>query len=513
MRPADRCTCLSAFAEPRPGLSARSAYLRVGLPLALLSLAVYLGASRLGGYLGFPLDDAWIHQTYARNLATRGEFAFVPGQPSAGSTSPLWSGLLAAGYGLGLEPRAWAYALGALSLSAAAGLAYRLVRHLWPERPGAALFAAGAVALEWHLAWASVSGMETGLFAALALAVFALPVEQAAWLGGLAGVSVVVRPDGLTLLPFLLARIWLAGPARGRRLLAAGLAFALIFALYLAFNVAVGGAIWPNTFFAKQAEYAAVRQAPLLARLFWLCDSGTGRCEPGIAVLPLLGAQFLLAPGLAAVGGAALRARRWEPLLPLAWAAAFVAAYVIRLPATYQYGRYVMPVIPVLVAVGVPGLAGLLRLNAAGFWPRVLSRTWAAALAALWLAFWGQGAAVYQRDVRVIETEMVAAARWVRANTPAEAVIAAHDIGALGYFGERRLLDLAGLVSPEVIPFIRDEARLAAWLTESGADYLMTFPGWYPGLTQPRADRRVFQTGAPYAPAAGGENMAVYAWP
>jgi hypothetical protein len=71
---------------------------------------------------------------------------------------------------------------------------------------------------------------------------------------------------------------------------------------------------------------------------------------------------------------------------------------------------------------------------------------------------------------------------------------------------------LAGLVSPEVIPFIRDEARLREWLNASGADYLVTFPGWYPDLVRSRASAEVFRTRAPYSPAAGGENMVVYRW-
>jgi len=71
---------------------------------------------------------------------------------------------------------------------------------------------------------------------------------------------------------------------------------------------------------------------------------------------------------------------------------------------------------------------------------------------------------------------------------------------------------MAGLVSPEVIPFIRDEPQLSAWLDRSGADYLETFPGWYPSLTAARRERQVFVTNAPYSPAAGGENMAVYVW-
>jgi hypothetical protein len=142
----------------------------------------------------------------------------------------------------------------------------------------------------------------------------------------------------------------------------------------------------------------------------------------------------------------------------------------------------------------------------------VASRVWVLAAVLVTLIFTAIGAQAYTRDVQIIESEMVATARWIEANTDSRALVAAHDIGALGYYSHRALLDLAGLVTPEVIPFIRDEARLETWLDASGADYLMTFPGWYPALVQKAGGGLRYQTGAPYSPAAGGENMAVYAW-
>ncbi len=502
------------------------------ISLGLASALLYLGASRAGGFLGFPLDDAWIHQTYARNLAERHEFAFIPGHPSAGSTSPLWSGLLAVGYLLHVPYLVWTYALGGALLGFTAWLANRLASNLWPERTGAALLSGVFVALEWHLAWAAVSGMETLLFAALALSVFTIPPRRVLWIGVCVGLSLLARPDGLTLLPFALARVVVFSGERFAAMTGAQrrypslpprerfasalrclLGFGAVFILYLLFNYSLSGLLWPNTFYAKQAEYAAHRSLPLLARLVWLCDPATGHCEPGLGLLPFIGAQALLLPGIAGAAWRWGRARRWEGLIAAGWAIAFVSAYALRLPVTYQHGRYLIPVVPVLAVLGVGGTTNWLRLNAVEMWPRVLSRAWLAAVALGLVAFWLIGAQAYQRDVQIIETEMVATAKWVNQNTPPDALIAAHDIGALGYFGGRDILDMAGLVSPGVIPIIRDEKALRDWLTASGADYLVTFPDWYRGLVAPLTASEIFRTRAPYSPAAGGTNMAVYRWP
>ena len=80
--------------------------------ICAFSLIVYLLASHFYYRNGFPLDDSWIHLTYARNLALHGEWAFQPGKSTAGSTAPLWTLLLAIGFLLKLGPYMWTYLLG-----------------------------------------------------------------------------------------------------------------------------------------------------------------------------------------------------------------------------------------------------------------------------------------------------------------------------------------------------------------------------------------------------------------
>ncbi|RME06526.1 MAG: hypothetical protein D6803_06320 [Anaerolineae bacterium] len=472
--------------------------------MAALSLCGYLLASARTFRPGFPLDDAWIYQTYARNLARYGEWAFVPGQPSGGSTGPLWVLFVLPGQWLGALQ--WTFFLGWLTLAGLGVAGAWAFARLSPQRRAWAVWAGAFLALEWHLVWAAASGMEAALYTLLVMAVLgalAGDVKRRAWfvLGLLAGVSVWLRPDGLTLLgPLGFAALLREGGGRERssRLGLSALGLALLFAPYLAFNRHVAGAWWPNTFYAKQAEYAVLRQAPLWRRFLQQ------------AALPLVGVGMALLPAWVLTLRRALSERRWGALAGALWTVGYLGLYAWRLPVTYQHGRYVIPAMAVYFVWGLAGMAETLQLRAQNTARRLVSRAWALLTAGLLLAFWGLGARAYAQDVAVIESEMVDTARWVAENIPEDALVAAHDIGALGYFSGRMLVDLAGLVTPDVIPILRDEAALKIYLDRKGVKYLVTFPGWYPHLTQGRP--KVYQGRAPFSPALGGEHMTVFLW-
>jgi hypothetical protein len=120
------------------------------------------------------------------------------------------------------------------------------------------------------------------------------------------------------------------------------------------------------------------------------------------------------------------------------------------------------------------------------------------------------GAHTYANDVALIESEMVETAKWIQGNIPSDARLAVHDIGALGYYVENPLVDMAGLISPEVVPFIRDEKQLAEFLDAKSVDYLVAFPSLYPELTTGRES--LFEAGSEAGPLDFDENMHVFRW-
>jgi hypothetical protein len=487
--------------ESGPELSRRDLVILAGA--VLLGACLYLAASAWIYRIGFPLDDSWIHLTYARNLALHGQWAFQLGHPSAGSTAPLWTFLLAVGFQLGLAPYFWTYFLGACALFGLAILAERTMRSLLPAYrpplPWVGLF----FAAEWHLQWAATSGMETLLHALLATVVISMLVtgsRRYLTLGLLTGLSVWVRPDGLTLLGPIALTIFLAEKntsGRLRALVLCLIGLGSLFVPYLLFNLRLSGTPMPNTFYAKQMEYASWQTRPVAERFVVL------------VVQLLTGPGLLLLPG--AIGAVILAARRrsWGLIAAVLWCGGYLALYILRLPP-YQHGRYLMPAMPVFFLLGLLGYLEFERSTLFRRYHWALQTTWRYSLIVLTLAFVILGARTYGDDVGLIESEMVVTARWVDLNLPPDAVIAAHDIGALGYFDRHPLIDLAGLVSPEVIPFIRDEGRLAGFLDERNVDYLIALPSFYPELTQ--TAEPIFVSGGKFAPLQGEKNMTVYRW-
>lgn len=443
--------------------------------LATLSGAAYLLVpAALGNSAGFPLDDAWIHQTFARNLATLGQMAVNPGDPVSASTSPLWTFVLAVGYVLGLPPQLWAAGLGGVLLVALARETAQLARSMVPGNTALHWWTGLLTMTEWRLVWAGFSGMETLLFTVVSLTVLrhtaVHSLRSRAVLGFGAGLLFLIRPEGAILGALAGVLQLLEGRRNWRPILAYALAGAAIVVPFVLFNFWAGGRPLPATFYAKNAGYSSPADLVHLAAYL-----------KSAAIELTHGPALLLIPGL--LFGLICWARRGLGAvpIPLLWALALVGAYMIWLPVTYHHGRYLMPLLPIVIIYGLSG--SQLLLDALKQRPRF--RTMAkAALLVVWVLGWGRGAQILAGNTRSINQQQVDAALWLRDNTPSSTVIGAHDIGALSYFAGRPLVDIAGLATPELIDSPRDVARVMGTLTRSGVTYLAIFPDWYPPLYQ-----------------------------
>lgn len=470
------------------------------------ALAIFLFVSKMVYRIGFPLDDAWIHQTYARSLAQNGSWFYTPGIESAGSTSPLYTILLSIGYLFSGKdiPYFWTYFLGGAGLLWIGWMGRKYIRTIRISDRRFELLCFIFLVFEWHLVWAAGSGMETILFSALILTTITLSEMDTPsyWvIGLLAGILLWVRPDGITVMgpiAWTLLFSQISVKQKVSRMSKILLGALVPICGYFLFHQILYGRWFPNTLSAKQAEYISMTGLPLINRLISLYST------------PLIGIGLILIPGLIAFMYNRIRQHRWKSLGGILWAIGYVLIFVLRLPVTYQHGRYLIPVIPIFVILGIIGISELIQMIK-NIRRRNLVRVGVLAmLICVSAGFYFIGAKAYATDVAIIETEMVNTAQWANQHLESDAVVAIHDIGAFGFFANRKIIDLAGLISPEIIPIIRNEKELKIYLDAADANYLYTFPGWYEDLPDGKAI--IYQSEGKISPQNGGENMTIYRW-
>jgi hypothetical protein len=482
----------------------------LGLATALVVIVyVFINHS-----LGFPLDDAWIHQDFARTLAQQGVFAYAPDRSGAGSTSPLWVLFLTPAQALPDGAPlwiviAWADALGTLALFGLAWTTSGLV-DLWLADAGerlrnlGALVAGLVVLAEWHLTWAALSGMETIFFVFLSVLLL-LGVGRAwrpVWLGLLAALLTTTRPEGVVLA--LLVGVALAlrvTPGRWRAVLGYLGVYVPGLVPLLVLNEVVAGSLLPSTFYAKGVYYALGSSELTRLASYAVGVVGFLVTSPLVA-LSLPGAVYMLW----------LARRDWwqgTQWLAFLWACALIGVYALHLPVVYQNGRYLMPVLPLLLALGV---TGSLRFVSGGGY-RLLPMTLLVLGLAMALLSVVRGASIYTSNVRYINDYQVETALWLRAHTAPDALVATHDIGAIGYFSGRQVIDLGGLTLPALVPLLNDQPALVAYLQRERVDYVVMFPDWFPSprvLLEAIAPHEVHRTHDPAIAAIGGADLVTY---
>lgn len=438
----------------------------MAVPIAMLARAAATGA---GG--SFPLDDAWIHLTYARTLAAGGGFRYFPGDlTTTGSTAPLFTLLEAIGFLVTHNE----IVIG-VTLGLAAHLVFLLALARWAGRrlghAGWAAFVVALVAADGRFGILAASGMETSLFLAGVAVAFAAWTADDALVACIAlGDAIWVRPEAL-----VLAGVFAIDAALARRMprrLPGGLAaLAGLIATYLAFNRLTGSGWLPGTLAAKAAYYG-----DRTVQRFLVDD-----------VAATFGGGWMLLIPFAAYGVWRTLRRSRDPQAPRAeigWALALPLAYAIALRYSHRFNRYLVPALP---AFAIAGAVGLRATLAAAGRVRIPARIAATAAVGLLLAaqalFFSSTLGDYATYSRYHSARHVRTGQWLEAHTPPDAVIATHDVGAIAFYSNRRIVDMAGLVTPEVIPHIRKPDYvpfLDSLFDHRGVSYLAVLEEWQP---------------------------------
>ena len=421
-----------------------------------LAVGILLALVLMWPVRGYLTDDTFIHQQFAQHLATGHGFVFNNGEHVYGSTSPLWVALIADGMFFGLDGILTARAIGLAATLWSIVLFLQLMRRNLRTPELRALATVTWAGHAWMIRW-SLSGMETPLAVALVLAGFVAVTEGRQWgsrpvrTGALWALAALTRPEAVFLLVLWGVFLVIDTDSRDgvRRLIAGALPPTLIYGGWLVFSRLYFGTFWPNTLAAKTAGGTGwtylhenlMRQAEVV-----------GATDAALAGALIAAMAF---------GGKRLWPRHWQAqrLLPWVWVGAVPVLYTMR--GVPVLSRYLLPLMPVLAWLAWRAVERWWMGDSASEQSRRGAMLLGVSLSAMALF---QNIIVYRAKVvpqvrsftAGLDQSLIPWGRWF-AHAPANATIAAPDIGALGFYSHRRVLDLAGLVSPEMVPLLKKE--------------------------------------------------------
>ncbi|MEZ5965983.1 MAG: hypothetical protein R3F56_19260 [Planctomycetota bacterium] len=289
-------------------------------------------------------DDAFISFRYAENFLNGHGLVFNVGERVEGYTNFAWTMLVAAGMHFGVEPETFTHWAGFACFATTVGLLLAASRR---ASGGAAWMpiAAMGLALNTHAQLFATCGLETSLFVLLATMLLFLTAWGRSALafaaaGAVGTLAAMTRPDGLVLCA-VAGTYALIRAARGRlpwsRVLAMALPGVLVYVPYFVWKWGYYGYPLPNTFYAKTAHDPYLSQGLLYLRLFFSCYWALA-----LALGALVLATFLRRPP--DLGEPATDAL---PQLTFAFVSCYLA-FVAWVGGDFMFGRFVMPVTPLL---------------------------------------------------------------------------------------------------------------------------------------------------------------------
>lgn len=369
------------------------------------------------------VDDAYITFRYAENIADGKGFVYNSSEKVMGTTTPLYTFLLAILYTLGINILKTAYILGITFSSIASILVFLIFRHLKRPELGMVSSLLLCVLSPWLLA--TVSGMETNLYASLLLFAFLLFLQNHYIATAVVtGLACLTRPDGIALVVLLLPFILIKG-----RKPASAYLFSLTLTVlpWLVFAWIYFGSFVPHTVAVKKLIHPA-------HWLFVLFEFGQRSIEhPGLICLTL----FFIA-GLVAV----IFIHR-ELRLIAGWIILYISGYSATQVMTSGFPWYFAALMPFIVIIATAGIDFLLRL-----WQSPWK--WMIPLCLISLSTIYLIPAVKTSQQAMIHRESVyqQTALWIlRDSAPGDRIYAG-EIGTLGYYLKNRyIIDSSGLTS------------------------------------------------------------------
>jgi hypothetical protein len=446
-------------------------FLSYGLPIAW-SVIVAVVLTWLFAARGF--DDPYITYRYAEQIANGHGFVYNTGESVLSTTTPLYALVLAIFGWVGLDIPLISNSIGAVSL-AIGGLA------LWGMGRTWGMPLAGIAALLIYPTFPLLImtlGAETLFLLALILCGMLAVAHKRLYLAAvLFALATLTRADAILAMGIAIVYILISSyreeqtPPWGPLVVYAGFQLPWLIYAWITF-----GSIFPSTLVAKQQQGTMAISESFFAGLIqqivnhWAWHA------------PIYWIYFVLAAiGLIYVVG---MERRW--LLVVGWSLLYMLAYTLLGVTSYFW--YYAPVVVgavVLVAVGVEIVAFYLSEYVQKLWiARILQVVMMLALIAPQVV--GIITLYLTPDHRMSVYQDIG--EWLNTYTPPDATVGVLEVGVIGYYADRHMIDFAGLLQPETANHFSHDATyedVALWAFERfSPSYLVLHDGMFAKLEQ-----------------------------
>lgn len=442
-----------------------------------------MGIFLFGLFGNWAYDDPFITYRYADNLRRGVGFVYNPGEKVLSTTTPLFALMLALLGQFWLDLHVLANFLGVIALVLGGVFLWDL-GHKW-KTP-----AAGWAALLLYPTFpllVTTLGSETPLYLALCIGAFAFYARKRYLLVGLfAALAILTRPDG-ALVPVILGIDYFLRAKRPipRKAL---LIFLLLVLSWFVFAWIYFGTPIPATLATKQSQGEMAISQHFAPGIKKIVQNYFARWNYWIEAL-------LAGIGLVYIGW---KARRWTSFI--VWPVAYFVSYTIL--GVTGYFWYYAPLVPgfvALVGLGITAVSGSgwleWKYSASGTTSKTdrvsifrarLSHIVVGLLVVFLFGF--QVSDLWRVSVNPDKRFIIyrAVGEWLQVNTSPDDTIGVLEVGIIGYYAQRQMVDFAGLIQPQVAKTLSENTTYedaAIWAVNNyQVDFLVLPSGAFPRL-------------------------------
>ncbi len=511
-------------------------YVYIGI-VCIATYAIYLTFQYIitAGQMGVPLDDTWIHFQFADNFSKGNFFQFNAGEYTAGTTSPLYVIVLGIFSFIIKNFIINSIFLSALFHFLSCIFIYRISlrifssdesplmkiksKQLTPET--VSLITALLTVLNGRFAWSGLSGMETTMFTFFCITgvyqhILNLKKHRFSLFPAiLFSLATVSRPEG-----FLLFGLYLTDTLMNLikdktlskylpKLILSVIIFSAVTFPYMIFSYNISGHFFPNTFRGQGGEFNLIPNFEYIgiSLKYFFNDN-------------LIVAVLYISTVIYYVYSIKKYFTEFRYLnLVFLWVIFLPLISSILIPNYRHHVRYMIPLLPFINLIS---MFGVTEITASGSFKKIkdfiLKRKFNIAVILIFsLSNYFIFAAALGLNTDNINNQQVKIANWIHDNTGRDITLAVNDIGAIGFINKNRIVDMAGLITPEILRY-----RTYNWkdnldsinylLKKNNVGYIIIYDEWFKEYLNENRQNLTFITSAyiDNNTICGGQEMKIY---